>query len=158
MGRFSYVSEFSHVSQNTTIGSFCSIGNLCTIGAQKHPVKHLTTFPFEEILALTELKGTVIGSDVWVGCNSVILMGVTVGHGAVIGAGAVVTKDVPPYAIVAGVPAQVIKYRFEPEIIAGLLETHWWDLPAEEIKKLPIADPAKCIEEIRKLTRKEGRA
>lgn len=151
LGRHTYVSEFSHIGQHTTVGSFCSIGNLCTVGAQKHPTQYLTTFPFEEILELTERKATTVGSDVWIGCNAVIIAGVTVGHGAVIGAGAVVTTDVPPYAIVIGSPARILKYRFPPDIIAGLLETAWWDLPAAVIKSLPIADPAACIERIRRL-------
>ena len=149
IGRHSYVGEFSHISQYTHIGNFCSIGNLCTIGAQTHPTHFLTSFPFDEILERTDRYRTTIGSDVWIGCNSVILAGVEVGHGAVIGAGAIVTKDVPPYAIAVGNPAKVIRYRFPPEIIAGLLETQWWELPAEQIKQLPIFDPAACIAAIR---------
>ena len=145
LGRHTYISEFTHIGQNTHIGNFCSIGNLCTIGAQKHPTQYLTSFPFDEILALSEPKATIIGSDVWIGCNSVVMMGVTVGHGAVIGAGAVVTKDVPPYAIVVGNPASLLRYRFPPDLIAGLLETRWWELVDERIKELPIAHPARCV-------------
>ena len=151
LGRHTYVSEFTHIGQNTHIGSFCSIGNLCTIGAQKHPTQYLTSFPFDEILALSEPKATIIGSDVWIGCNSVVLMGVTVGHGAVIGAGAVVTTDVPPYAIVIGSPARLLRYRFPPDLIAGLLETRWWELPDGAIKTLPITDPAKCVDFLKAL-------
>ena len=153
IGKHSYVSEFSHVSQNVTIGNFCSIANLCTIGAQQHPVHFLTTFPFEEILAETAKKPTLIGSDVWIGCNSVIMEGVNVGHGAVIGAGAVVTKDVPPYAIVVGTPAKVIRYRFHVELIVGLLETRWWDQTAEVIRTLPIRDPESTVSVLRSLTK-----
>lgn len=149
LGRHTYVGEFTHIAQNTFIGNFCSIGNLCTIGATNHPVHYLTSFPFEEILATTRQKATQIGHDVWIGCNAVVIAGVKVGNGAVIGAGAVVTKDVPPYAIAVGNPARVIKYRFSPEIIEGLLETRWWHLPAEEIRALPILDPEKCIAKIR---------
>jgi acetyltransferase-like isoleucine patch superfamily enzyme len=145
IGRHTYVSEFSHIAQNTVIGAFCSIGNLCTIGAQKHRLDCLTSFPFEEILVTQAPQVTVLGSDVWVGSNSVVMAGVLVEHGAVIGAGSVVTKNVPPYAIVVGNPARVLRYRFPPEIIHGLLETKWWDLPAEQIKKLPLADPERCI-------------
>jgi acetyltransferase-like isoleucine patch superfamily enzyme len=149
IGRNTYVGEFSHIGQHTFIGSFCSISNLCTIGAQNHPTQFLTSFPFEEILERTEHKPTTIGCDVWIGCNTVIVAGVWIGHGAVIGAGAVVTKDVPPYAIVVGNPARIIRYRFPPDLIAGLLETKWWDLPVEQIKKLPIFDPAACVAAIR---------
>ena len=145
IGRNSYVGEFSHISQYVEIGNFTSIGNLCTIGAHSHPLDKLTTFPFVELLKGSGYKGTTIGSDVWIGSNSVILAGVTVGHGAVIGAGAVVTKDVPPYAIAVGNPAKVRRYRFEPELIAALLETRWWDLPAATIRALPLGDPMACV-------------
>ncbi|MCB9772158.1 MAG: CatB-related O-acetyltransferase [Candidatus Omnitrophica bacterium] len=76
----------------------------------------------------------VIGHDVWIGANAVIMPGIKIGHGAIIGASAVVTKDVPPYAIVVGVPAKIIKYRFEPKIIERLLEIKWWDLDKKVIK------------------------
>ena len=155
IGRNTYISEFSHISQHTVIGSFTSIGNLCTIGAQKHLVDQLTTFPFIEILKSKEPKTTTIGNDVWVGCNSVVIEGVTVGHGAVIGAGAVVTKDVPPYAIVAGNPAKVLRYRFQPDLIAALLETRWWELPASVIRALPLADPWACVAAIRGLDKEK---
>jgi acetyltransferase-like isoleucine patch superfamily enzyme len=156
VGRHSYICEFTHISQYTTIGNFCSIGNLCTIGAQRHPLHYLTTFPFDEILDKSEYKATTIGNDVWIGSNAVVVAGVTVGDGAVIGGGAVVTEDVQPYAIVIGNPAKVLKYRFPPEIIAGLLETRWWDLPAEEIVKLPILEPERCIAQIRGLLKARG--
>lgn len=150
MGRHTYVGEFSHIAQHTIIGSFCSIGNLCTIGAQRHRLDCLTSFPFEEIrTSLPTTRPTAIGSDVWVGCNSVVLGGVIVEHGAVIGAGSVVTKDVPPYAIVVGNPARVLRYRFQQEIIEGLLETKWWDLPAAVIQSLPLLNPTACIAAIR---------
>lgn len=152
LGEHTYVSEFSHISQHTHIGKFCSIANLCTIGAQQHPMNFLTTFPFEEILERTEKKHTFVGNDVWIGAGAVILQGVRVGDGAVIGAGAVVTRDVPPYAIVVGVPAKVIKYRFAPDLIAALLETKWWEFPDFIIRELPIHDPALCVEKLRNLT------
>lgn len=76
-----------------------------------------------------------IGHDVWIGCNATILRGVTVGCGAVIGANALVNKDVPPYAIVGGVPARIIKYRFEKEIIEKLMTLEWWNWNVEKIRK-----------------------
>lgn len=151
IGRNSYIGEFSHISQYVTIGSFTSIGNLCTIGAHNHALDRLTTFPFIELIKGQPMKQTLIGSDVWIGSNSVIIAGVTVGHGAVIGAGAVVTKNVPPYAIVVGNPAKVMRYRFAPSVISSLLETHWWDLPAKVIKELPLKDPQACITVLRKV-------
>ena len=155
IGRNTYVGEFTHIAQNTHIGSFCSISNLCTIGAQKHDVHALTSFPFMEILKNLPNLITTIGHDVWIGSNSVIVAGVTVGTGAVIGAGAVVTKDVQPYAIVVGNPARILKYRFEPALIGALLETKWWDLPAETIRSLPIRDPQACIALIRGLDKQK---
>lgn len=84
---------------------------------------------FEDFHYLDSLKGisVVIGSDVWIGARAAILEGVTIGDGAVVAAGAVATKDVPPYAIVGGVPAKIIKYRFDEETIKKLLELKWWD-------------------------------
>ena len=76
-----------------------------------------------------------IGSDVWIGARAMIVDGVHVGHGAVVAAGAVVTKDVEPYSIVGGVPARVLRYRFPPEVIAGLLEIEWWNWPYHRIQE-----------------------
>ncbi len=80
-----------------------------------------------------ELAPVIIGNDVWIGANVVIMNGVTIGHGAIIGATSVVTKDVPPYTIVAGSPARVIKSRFEDHIVQRLLAIQWWDLPIDLI-------------------------
>ena len=76
-----------------------------------------------------------IGSDVWIGSHVIVMGGVTIGDGAVVAAGSIVTKDVPPFAIVGGVPAKIIKFRFPSETIKRLLEIRWWDLPDEEITK-----------------------
>lgn len=78
-------------------------------------------------------KPTHIGNDVWIGLEAVILPGITIADGAVIAAGAVVTKDVPPYAVVGGNPATILKFRFCPEIIAALLQIRWWDWTDEKI-------------------------
>src|SRR5262249_45105115 len=78
----------------------------------------------------------VVGSDVWIASNALILSGVTIGDGAVVGLGAVVLHDVPPYAIVFGNPARVVGKRFSDEVIAELLELHWWDLPARDVEAL----------------------
>lgn len=149
LGKYTYVGEFSHIAQNTHIGNFCSIGNLCTIGAQTHVVDYFSTFPFAEIPSTR--KETLIGSDVWIGCNVVVIEGVKVGNGAVIGAGAVVTKDVPAFAIVAGNPARVLRYRFNEETIRGLEETRWWDLKDEFIRELPATNIKELINKIRDL-------
>ena len=86
-------------------------------------------------LRITEGLPVEIGNDVWIGANTIILPGVKISDGAVIGAGAVVTKDVPPYAIMGGVPAKVIRYRFPPEMIDAFLKIKWWDWPLDKIKE-----------------------
>ena len=91
-------------------------------------------------------KPTKIGNDVWIGANAIIQSGVTIGDGAIIGSGAVVTKDVPPYAIVVGVPAKILKYRFNKEQIKELLQLKWWNLPFDKIKNLPFNNINKVIQ------------
>jgi virginiamycin A acetyltransferase len=93
----------------------------------------------------------VLGNDVWIGDNVVVLSGVHVGTGAAIGANAVVTKDVPPYAVVAGVPARFIRCRFEEEIVTRLLASEWWLLPEEAITTLDITNIEECLELIPRL-------
>jgi len=86
-----------------------------------------------------EVKGPmIIGNDVWIGANALILPGVTIGHGAIIGAGSIVTKSVPPYAIVSGNPAEIVKYRFTHEEINELLDLQWWDWPIEKLRSIKI--------------------
>ena len=81
------------------------------------------------------MRKAIVGNDVLIGSHALILGGVTIGNGAVVAAGAVVTKDVPPYAVVGGVPAKVIKYRFSQDVIDKLLEMQWWDWPEERLKQ-----------------------
>ncbi len=127
---------------NSDIGKYCSISWDVTIGATLHPLDRITThsFTYRQQFGIVErddslcYKRTQIGNDVWIGCNSVVLPGVTVFDGAVIGAGAVVTKDVPPYAIVAGVPARIIRFRFKSEEIDLLMKLKWWDFSDDVIK------------------------
>lgn len=128
------------------IGKFCSIacGSKFLFNSANHTLKSLSsyTFPlFYEAWAhdlkpneAWDNKGDiVIGNDVWIGYEAVIMSGVTIGDGAIIGARAVVTKDVPPYTIVGGVPAKPIRKRFSDEDIATLLAIKWWDWPADKI-------------------------
>lgn len=93
----------------------------------------------------------VIGNDVWIATNTVILSGVTIGDGAVIAAGAIVTKDVPPYAVVGGVPARILKYRFDEKTIEKLLELKWWNYDLKDIKHLDFTDVESCIKELEKM-------
>ncbi len=131
------------------IGRFCSIacGARFLFNSANHRLSSLSTYPFpiffeewgldvKDITKAWDNKGDiVIGNDVWIGYEAVILAGVTVGDGAVIGTRAVVTKDVPPYTIVGGVPAKPIRERFSRDIIDSLLRIKWWDWPAEEISR-----------------------
>ena len=130
-------------------GKFCSIacGAKFLFNSANHTLSSLSTYPFpiffdewglekSDVAAAWDRKGDiVIGNDVWIGYEAVILAGVTIGDGAVIGARAVVTKDVPPYAIVGGVPARVIRSRFTEETVKALLRLKWWDWPAERIQE-----------------------
>ena len=135
--------------EKLVIGKFCSIACRAKFlfNSANHTLSSLSTYPFpiffdewglekSDVAAAWDRKGDiVIGNDVWIGYEAVILAGVTIGDGAVIGARAVVTKDVPPYAIVGGVPARVIRSRFPEETVKALLRLKWWDWPAEQIQE-----------------------
>ena len=153
VGQYTQVGHSGYIGRNTTIGKYCSIAPHVYIAPYSHPSKYLSTSstfyklynengiatsihpddPFE----FEEFKGCNIGNDVWISVNAVILDGITIGDGAFIAANSTVTHDVPPYAIVAGSPARIIKYRFSQEIIDRLLEIKWWNLPPAMLKNLP---------------------
>ena len=129
------------------IGKFCSIacGVRFLFNSANHTMISLSTYPFplffeewgldrKDVAASWDNKGDItIGNDVWIGYEAVIVAGVTIGDGAIIGTRAVVTKDVPPYTIVGGVPAKPIRKRFTEEVIATLIETEWWNWSKEQI-------------------------
>ncbi len=121
------------------VGSFCSIAKeVLFLVRANHPTHTASTFPLTNFgVGMEELRsrGPIrIGHDVWIGRRAMIMSGVTIGNGAVIGAGSVVTRDVPPYAIVGGVPAKLIRFRFEQTTIDALQSLQWWGWPDEEIR------------------------
>jgi virginiamycin A acetyltransferase len=136
---------FDQVGDRLIIGKFCAIaqGAQFIMNGANHPLSGFTTFPWSSFEGWQENapvewpnKGdTILGNDVWIGREAVIMPGVTVGHGAIVGTRAVVVKDVPPYSIVAGNPGRITKKRFADETIASLLEIAWWDWPYERISK-----------------------
>lgn len=131
------------------IGKFCSIacGAKFLFNSANHTLSSLSTYPFplffeewglvkKDVTNAWDNKGDIIiGNDVWIGYEAAILAGVTIGDGAIIGTRAVVTKDVPPYTIVGGVPAKPIKKRFSEETISALLEIQWWNWSEERIAR-----------------------
>lgn len=145
LGRYSYIGRHSSLIY-AKVGSFCSIGDEVKIGLGIHTLSMLSTSPIftekyngtrtswinEDVVV--PYKQVNVGNDVWVGERVLIMGGVTIADGAVIGAGAVVTKDVPPYTIVAGVPARTIRKRFSEDVIEKLLDIKWWNLPENKLK------------------------
>lgn len=146
VGRHSYISEGGRLF-NTSIGRYCSIGPNVIFGHGKHPIEFISTSPifyspikqtgssFIEKGSFQEFPEIIVGNDIWVGANCYIKYGIKIGDGAVVGAGSVVTKDVPPYAIVGGVPAKIIKYRFPEEVVSKLKIINWWDWSDTELKE-----------------------
>ena len=144
------------------IGKFCSLacGARFLFNSANHTLKSLSTYPFpifwgeewgidksEEASAWDNRGDIVVGNDVWIGYEAVVMAGVTIGDGAIVASRAVVTRDVPPYAIVGGVPAKVIKYRFDPATVESLLAIKWWEWPAETIRRaLPLIRGGKAEE------------
>lgn len=172
IGAFSYA--VSGYCMATSIGRYCSIGEEVQIGRQDHPTNWISTSPFQYLgselfdvgqdfssadkyhayrshlfgkVAATPFppKPTTIGNDVWIGHDAFIRAGVTIGDGAVVAARSVVVKDVPPYAIVAGNPATVKRYRLREDLIPELRRTEWWRYAPWQLDQLPFNDPEAFI-------------
>lgn len=144
---YSYISRNSYV-KNTDIGKFCSIGPNFCCGLGIHPTNGVSTSPMfystlkqngfslTEVNKVVESKRIIIENDVFIGANVTVLDGVKIGNGAIIGAGATVTKDIPPYAIAVGVPARVVKYRFEKDQIEQLQKVEWWNFEEAKLREI----------------------
>jgi len=146
IGRGSYIGGGR--VQSCNMGNFCSIGTRTRIGGLgRHPTNWISTHPaffspleqagitFCEKSHFNELRRVDVGNDVWVGAGAMVLDGIKIGDGAIIAAGAVVTRDVEPYAIVGGVPARVIRYRYDAAAVALLLELCWWNWPLDKLRR-----------------------
>ena len=136
---------------NCSIGRFCSFAENSHVQAARHPSSFVSSYPgfintindlpfgkgttqFTELVRCSNNRFCNIGNDVWIGERAIIKGGITIGDGAIIGMGSIVTKSVPPYAIVAGVPAKIIRFRFDNDKIEALLRIQWWNWPINKIK------------------------
>ena len=173
VGKYFGMNESCFVAR-ATVGGYGAIGARTSINPFNHPVDWLSISEFQyhpnsfdwvpeynEFDRLTRtpdmFKHVTIGNDVWTGHNVNVLAGVNVGDGAVIAAGSVVTRDVPPYAIVAGVPAKVKRYRFSEPVIERLLRVKWWELELSELSGLPFRDVERCIGMVEEIRARKGR-
>ncbi|PWC81058.1 hypothetical protein TSH58_00215 [Azospirillum sp. TSH58] len=154
------------------LGRYCSIAEEVIVGPPNHPVDWLSSNPFQyradpngwnsfgwglypekrpsdiKCLNYETISPVVIGSDVWIGRRAMIMGGVTIGDGAIIAANSVVTKDVPPFAIVGGCPARLIRYRFDARTMADLLEIKWWRFASWDLFGIAFNDPRRAIDQI----------
>jgi hypothetical protein len=146
-GDYSYVCEDTHIAY-ATLGRFCSLAATVRLNPGNHPLERVALNHFTYRSSAYEMgpddaaffdwrraHRVMLGNDVWIGHGAVVLPGVAVGNGAAIGAGAVVTHDVPPFAIVVGVPARVLRFRFDDATIAALQALAWWDWPHERLRE-----------------------
>ena len=165
----SALEDYSYIARNgyffkTAIGKYCSIADGCNCGMPEHRMEFVSTAQaFLKgknrlgtsfgMLPHPQYKTTTIENDVWIGTNVLIRAGVRIGTGAVVGMGSVVTKDVPPYAIAAGNPARIIRYRFDEETVERLLKSKWWERDQAVIEQLApdFESPQRLLEKLEEL-------
>lgn len=147
IGKYTYINKYCLIDKNTiSIGRFCSIAYNVKIGLGSHPADWVSThqFAYDPKYKFTKHakkfdeksnQHTIIGNDVWIGANASILAGVNIGDGAIIGANSLVTKNVKPYSIVMGTPAQHHRYRFDLETSKALQKIQWWNWDKKRIKE-----------------------
>lgn len=173
LGRCSFVNIRSVIYPNVEVGRYCSIARNCEVGVAAHPVHYLSTHSFqynpelfpgwpeycdmERNVKFLAHKKTLIGNDVWIGAQVIVIAGVKIGDGAVVAANSVVTNDVDPYSIVLGSPARHMRFRFDPEQIEELLWLKWWDFPIEMLSSIRFDDIDSAIRDL-KLVRKRMHA
>ena len=167
VGKYSGMNEHTFIAR-ATMGAFCAIGARSSINPFNHPTNWLSIHEFQyrgdsydwvdEYKSIDRLtrtpemfKTVTIGNDVWMGHNVNVMSGVSIGDGAVVAAGAAVSKDVPPYAIVAGVPATIKRFRFSEDIIARLLRAKWWELELSELSGVPFNDIERSLDVIERI-------
>lgn len=166
VGKYTLINNNSILYSKVGIGKYCSVARFCEIGAAEHPSDFLSSHSFQYSTAL--FKGhpdmtfkrkvlfqgnqhTKIGNDVWIGAKAVIKTGVTIGDGAIVAGLSFVNKDVPPYAIVGGIPAKIIRYRFDEDIIAQLLSLKWWELSPLDMTDVSFDDIELAISQIKQI-------
>ena len=171
IGRYCSLGETSLIARGT-IGSFCAMAARVAVNPFSHPTDWLSIHEFQfradsydwvpEYRDMVRLSRTAdmfsqvkFGNDIWIANNVTVLGGVHVNDGAVVGAGSVVTKDVPPYAVVAGVPASVKRLRFPEAIIERLLRCKWWDLELPQLSGLPFNDIERCLDVIESIRERQ---
>lgn len=148
----SFIGDYSYIGPSSSIvcakiGKYCSIASNVNIGLASHTFSYISTSPIftehrngtktswvKQNINEAKIGKCIIGNDVWIGTKVIIMDGLTIGDGAIIGAGSIVTHDVPSYAIVAGIPAKVIRYRFDAQVIESMMQLSWWDLPESIVR------------------------
>ncbi|WP_408005453.1 CatB-related O-acetyltransferase [Pseudomonas huanghezhanensis] len=154
LGAHTYIRSGGQLSCVASIGRFCSISSDVVIGQSRntHPTNWVSSHPFQytdsQTHYVSQRSSTIVGHDVWIGRGAMLFDGVSVGTGAIIAAQSVVTQNVPAYAVVAGVPAKVVRFRHPPALITRLLKSRWWELEVTDLKRLPMDNPETFLDRL----------